>query len=420
MKNHKGEIATFLTLGLVIVGTLITLGTSFFVNKTKIASNPKAGGTYKLCCREYACGKYGAKETQKKVIAVGFEGVNSSGTVGYTSCDNTGYSNTTYCSKFSPAPTENGGFAFVACTGGGNNTESGCVYSSPKFCKDNANCSADCTECTSGKWKCPNNTNSSENVPEGCKPTNCKAKFPNNKNFLNTTLISTNKAGKAAFYKSENCDETTKVDLLNDLFQYCSGESASQSEMTCIPDQSCAADYTNGNENQYAYSIVGSVTTYYKGASCYGTPKATNVADIKTYCTTIPPDPDAEANAECNPDVSCSTISSTNTEAMISSKDINGVIYYYKNTNCGGTKVDEAKALTHCNSQAKTVYPGNTQNIGNEVISTDGTTYLNCIYMTKKKDIDYIPYMDKCSTFYGPSYKLAESADYTYCCKQTQ
>lgn len=43
MKNKKGEIAALLTLGLVIIGTLITLGTSFFVNKTKnIASNPRA------------------------------------------------------------------------------------------------------------------------------------------------------------------------------------------------------------------------------------------------------------------------------------------------------------------------------------------------------------------------------------------
>lgn len=50
MKNKKGEIATLLTLGLVLVGTLITLGSSFFVNKTKtIVSNPKAGGVFSCC-----------------------------------------------------------------------------------------------------------------------------------------------------------------------------------------------------------------------------------------------------------------------------------------------------------------------------------------------------------------------------------
>lgn len=44
MKNYKGEIATLLTLGLVLVGTLITLGTSLFVSnkKTNLASNSRA------------------------------------------------------------------------------------------------------------------------------------------------------------------------------------------------------------------------------------------------------------------------------------------------------------------------------------------------------------------------------------------
>ena len=44
MHNHKGAIATLLTLGLVLVGTLITLGTSFFVNNknTNLASNSRA------------------------------------------------------------------------------------------------------------------------------------------------------------------------------------------------------------------------------------------------------------------------------------------------------------------------------------------------------------------------------------------
>lgn len=63
MKNHKGVIATFLTLGLVIVGTLITLGTSLFVSnkKTNLASNSRAAtvnciyDTVNLCrgeCRD--------------------------------------------------------------------------------------------------------------------------------------------------------------------------------------------------------------------------------------------------------------------------------------------------------------------------------------------------------------------------------
>ena len=52
MKNKKGEIATLLTLGLVLVGSLITLGTSLFVNsrKTNLASNSRAASN---CQRMY-------------------------------------------------------------------------------------------------------------------------------------------------------------------------------------------------------------------------------------------------------------------------------------------------------------------------------------------------------------------------------
>lgn len=42
MKNHKGVVATLLTLGLVLVGTLVTLGISYLTNTNKIASNPRA------------------------------------------------------------------------------------------------------------------------------------------------------------------------------------------------------------------------------------------------------------------------------------------------------------------------------------------------------------------------------------------
>ena len=53
LKKRKGEIATLLTLGLVLVGTLITLGASLFVSnkKTNLVSNSRAA-----CAEEYVCG----------------------------------------------------------------------------------------------------------------------------------------------------------------------------------------------------------------------------------------------------------------------------------------------------------------------------------------------------------------------------
>ena len=45
MKNHKGFVPALLTLGLVLIGSLVTIGVSYLTNTNKIASNPKAAET---------------------------------------------------------------------------------------------------------------------------------------------------------------------------------------------------------------------------------------------------------------------------------------------------------------------------------------------------------------------------------------
>lgn len=53
MKNHKGAVPALLTLGLVLVGSLITIGISFLTNNNKISSNPRAAGcSNKTFCAE--------------------------------------------------------------------------------------------------------------------------------------------------------------------------------------------------------------------------------------------------------------------------------------------------------------------------------------------------------------------------------
>lgn len=51
MKNKKGEVAALLTLGLVLVGSLITLGISYLTTNNKISSNPRAScsASYHAC-----------------------------------------------------------------------------------------------------------------------------------------------------------------------------------------------------------------------------------------------------------------------------------------------------------------------------------------------------------------------------------
>src|SRR3972149_10182399 len=71
MKNHlrKGEIATLLPLGLVIVGAAVTLVTSMIANNQKnIASNARAGTTFS-CCKVYGVDLYDCKGTGKSKVS---------------------------------------------------------------------------------------------------------------------------------------------------------------------------------------------------------------------------------------------------------------------------------------------------------------------------------------------------------------
>lgn len=58
MKNHKGVVATLLTLGLVVLATAITLGSSLFVSnqKTNLASNSRASESSGPCVAGQNCG----------------------------------------------------------------------------------------------------------------------------------------------------------------------------------------------------------------------------------------------------------------------------------------------------------------------------------------------------------------------------
>lgn len=263
-------------------------------------------------------------------------------------------------------------------------------------------------------------------VPEGCNSTNCKTYFGSNGvNFLSTVLISTNKSGATAYYKSGNCADGTKVNTLAELQKYCETESSAQSLVNCSPDQSCSGKYgAAANSNLFAFSIDSSnTTTFYKGNSCYGTEK-TNEAGIKTYCTE---DPKAEADAKCSENVACTTVGSTNSTTKISSKTFSGATHYYQSTDCSDTAVPKDVAKAYCDSQIPPPIGGNL-NIGEEITTNDGTnvTYENCTYETLSSSLtDYAAYDNKCEQLYGPTHKILEfngyfSRPYTYCCKGTK
>lgn len=85
MKNHKGAIPALLTLGLVIVGSLVTLGLSVLTNTNKIASNPRAATCSTVQCSTLLTGSTGSICYQSPDYY--------SGACGSTGCSGTTYSN---------------------------------------------------------------------------------------------------------------------------------------------------------------------------------------------------------------------------------------------------------------------------------------------------------------------------------------
>lgn len=79
MKNNKGEVAALLTLGLVLIGSLVTIGISFLTTHNKIASNPKAGGGCQVIGPGQACcfTKHGGTE---KLVYGTYDSMCNSGT----------------------------------------------------------------------------------------------------------------------------------------------------------------------------------------------------------------------------------------------------------------------------------------------------------------------------------------------------
>ncbi|MFA6016817.1 MAG: hypothetical protein WC744_01890 [Patescibacteria group bacterium] len=114
MKNKKGEIATLLTLGLVVLGTLLTLGSSLFINnqKTNLASNSRAATVYQ-CCKTYGVNLYDCSGTGKsKVLNIG-NNFESACSLNMGSQD---------CSSISGAPTTPNTFKCLDLSGGGGGT----------------------------------------------------------------------------------------------------------------------------------------------------------------------------------------------------------------------------------------------------------------------------------------------------------
>ncbi|MCL4364663.1 hypothetical protein M1328_05520 [Patescibacteria group bacterium] len=119
MKNRSGQAAALLTLGLVIVGGLLTIGISYFTNSQKIATNSRAAS-----CTMYDCSKQFGSQYTGSVCYQGSDFY--SGTCGATGCTGSPYSNGWHGGCVASSPGSNppanppGNPSPPASAGGGN------------------------------------------------------------------------------------------------------------------------------------------------------------------------------------------------------------------------------------------------------------------------------------------------------------
>ena len=228
MKNHGGEIATLLTLGLVLVGTLITLGTSLLVNNKKnLASNPKAAALDSCNLPDNDSSCWLVKCINKQP-----------GKIKYTSSLCQSSMPTSSCKGGSPY--SGGGKMIIGIAAShaalddftcepGSNIEitpipgggGGCI--SKKLCKDH--CDEACTEtgCEEGKWKCPNNTNA-----PSCTDITCK-----NSLVKGTTSDELSYDENGIYYEGSGCEDA-EIGYVGKAQGWCDEKSATGcSKVTC-------------------------------------------------------------------------------------------------------------------------------------------------------------------------------------------
>ncbi len=176
--GKKGEIVTLLTLGLVVVGAVITIGSSFFVNRTKnLASNPKAQVPCEINQRNCmaVCGSYSSCSSScAKQYNVPDEGTADRICINVV----TSTPKPAAPTNTPPIPTS---------------SSNGCLYPNSRECSDD--CYGDCSICTDGRYKCvakvstptptrfptptniPAPTRSSTTCPYSCQKYNCSSDY---------------------------------------------------------------------------------------------------------------------------------------------------------------------------------------------------------------------------------------------------
>jgi hypothetical protein len=369
-KSKKGEVAALLTLGLVLIGSLITLGVSFLTNNNKIATNSRAdesctpteGVNQSICfCKNNSVSIYASWSAR---VANCMTAPISN----YINAQSYGTSNWAYCTSASDFP---GG-----CSGGG-----------------------------------PPGPGT---LPTGCKSGTCKSN-----NFGNSDHpVSYYEDKPDKFYFEKNCggtpvDRTSIMDT-----DHCSGAVQGDCTETPCGNFSTQLKKITGYDKDYIKSHTVFTKTgnakYYDGLPC----DDINETTLQEAC--IPP---ASETHTCTITVQCSDIlGSKYTGELFQWSDEKGSTSYYKTNSC----LAAADPDTDC---IKVTPPPSASSFtcpGTETFTSGGATYTSCF----KRDLrqtynpggvlgdyndNFKPQCDRCGGIAG----IGGNGDDGYCCNPT-
>jgi hypothetical protein len=319
-KNKKGEIATFLTLGMILVGAVLTVATSFFANKTKnLASNPRAAcdtslipsPSMAICfCQKGKVRVYASSTARKNncMASTPEQYGNAYGAHSWGWCnDDTSH----YTGDCPSSTTPEGGDSPKAAPKPSNNCEEPSFTCQDKFPSDDIrsknndvifsmdnqenyykgeNCPSD------GKWGDYQKFADECEIlaKKNCYPTKCKNIKEHSSSLSDSVIYYTKDENSYYYYDNENCSGSPKkpedlcVDTEDKIEK--AEKAVCNSNITCnnLPGMDGRTVYGDGTAS---YKVVDGKNIYYKGSNCDGT-KTENLEEIIDYCNSKkPPSP---------------------------------------------------------------------------------------------------------------------------------
>lgn len=310
-KSRKGFVPALLTLGLVLVGSLVTIGISYLTSTNKIASNPRAAGCTAADIPESACACCFKKAGQSPVVYASSQSrINNCMGTPCTTANYTSESGIAYGAE-SWGYCDDGGGDYGSCSG--NVGGGGVNPPTPKPCNGSGggcefNCESVGEECScevGGTWY--NGTCTTKGKPGTCaycggggiSAADCTGKNYNCSSLVTGTDYSISYDINDVYYQDKNCGtKIPKNGTLGEAISFCEGTVKGKCEQ--ISCQTATGGDPKALSSNIRIKTVQGVKTYHNlGDTACGT-----VLELTSLCY-------EQAKATCD-SVSCNIATKNN------------------------------------------------------------------------------------------------------------